>query len=137
MPKIKRNNLIARISNITFHPDFNDGMLNLYYKNGGKKLQKILINQNVNHSLNSFSNLHSCNNGILPSNGELKFVNRKKHVVLFKWKPEDLFIFPMLLNKKIVKKSLTRIFFSFLEQDDTFVSKGYLARYFEYHISSK
>lgn len=137
LPKIKRNNLIARISNITFHPDFNDGMLNLYYKNGGKKLQKILINQNVNHSLNSFSNLHSCNNGILPSNGELKFVNRKKHVVLFKWKPEDLFIFPMLLNKKIVKKSLTRIFFSFLEQDDTFVSTGYLARYFEYHISSK
>jgi len=107
----------VRLGILTLLNQFNHKNTNLLFTNGGKTDEIFHLNSDFNHTKPS-STLVSSSRGLGATTGKIQIINNKKSINL-QWDPRDCAVMPMLQNNTYEDKTLSRIFFSTQEIDDT------------------
>ena len=122
-----------RLGIITMLTELNDGDSYITCSNGGENIESFKLCGDVNHSTPS-STLVSSSGGIGATNGSIRAGSKKRNFKL-SWNPEDSAVMPMLQCKSSSPESLSRIFFSMGEDDDTLKEASLLSS-FSFKISA-
>jgi hypothetical protein len=111
----------VRLGAITLLNQFSNSNTKLYCNNGGEKFEKFSYDGDFNHGLPA-TTFVSSSRGLGATSGEIKISNQSKSLSL-KWNPGECAAMPMLQNSKFEGKTLSRVFFSTQELDDTVKEK--------------
>ena len=120
-----------RLGTATFFPSFFSKELTIFCANGGLNDEHFKLDGIVDHGSPS-STLVSSSRGFGATNGSIGIGDGEKSL-LFQWDPGKSAVMPMLQNIFIHPDSLTRVFFSLLETDET-SRKSSRIGYFNYTI---
>jgi hypothetical protein len=108
---------VARLGAVTLINQFSNQNTKMICLNGGRSKECYSLIGEFNHS-SPASTLVSSSRGLGATNGEIQFLNKNKSILL-KWSPSECAAMPMLQNIPMGNKSLSRLFFSTHEMDDT------------------
>lgn len=106
-----------RLGNITMMPKMFDKNIKLSCVNDEGHNQSFTLDSMVSHHLPS-STLVSSSGGIEATTGSI-FLESNQNKIELEWNTSDCAVMPMLQYDPTLTNSLTRIFFSMLETDDT------------------
>ncbi len=107
----------VRLGIITLLNDFSKNNTKLICANGGKYNEIFTLTGEFDHTKQA-STFVSSSRGFGASTGKIEIGNNNKKIIL-QWKPSECAAMPMLSYKTINGKSLSRLFFSIQEFDDT------------------
>jgi hypothetical protein len=116
-----------RLGTITLFPDFFNDKTIVRCSNGGEHDEEFELKENVDHSKPS-SCLVSSSAGFGATKGCFNVSNGIYNLQL-NWDPDDCAVMPMLQHEYSNPDSLTRIFFSILELDDTAIKSDKLGAF--------
>jgi len=123
----------ARIGIITLLGQFSDEGTKLLCANGGENNETFNICGQFDHSQPA-STLVSSSRGLGATTGQIQIINNGKSINL-QWNPEQCAVMPMISNNFNNGKSLSRVFFSMQELDDTLKEASYLNQIFTLNVS--
>lgn len=106
-----------RLGTITLLDDFLQNDVEIVCNNGGDNQESFLIDDEIQH-ISPASSLVSSQGGFGATKGEIIIKSQDKHLYLC-WDPCKCAVMPMLQNTSIDSKTLSRLFFSMSEVDDT------------------
>ena len=124
----------ARLGIITLMNDFCNDKTQLMCTNGGMYDEVFDFCGDFDHSKPG-STLVSSSRGLGATSGKIVLANNNKNIIL-SWDPSECAVIPMLCNLKKKSKTLSRIYFSMNEYDDTFKQAISLRKNFSLRISS-
>ncbi len=122
LPKWERLHSIVRMGALSFLPEAFSSTVSLQTCNGGSALEEFKLDQPCDYTLPA-STLVSCTTGFGATTGEIIIGDQKKKIKI-SWDPAEAAIFPMLQHQIVSKNTLTRLFFSLNEIDETTRSGG-------------
>lgn len=123
--KIPRPVGIVRAGSITLLPESWDTSLYVSTKNGGRNIERFIINKECAHG-DSVTTFVSSSSGFGATNGTLKLYDKKGRSLSFQWDPSLCAAIPILTHKHTQGSHLTRLIFSLSEIDDTMKENGNL-----------
>jgi len=123
---------VVRSGTVTLLDNFFNKNIKILCANGGEKEEMFNIKSEFNHS-DPASTIVSSSRGFGATTGKIRVFDEKKGFSL-EWDPSIHAAMPMMQNRLIDNKRLTRIFFSTQEIDDT-VKKGNNFSSFGFSIS--
>lgn len=121
-PDWQREHSIVRVAALTILPEAFAFPLYLETINGGVSMERFSMNKSCDHTL-SASGLVSCTTGFGATTGEIIIGDQQKKLQL-RWDPTQCALFPIISHRLFEKKSLTRVFFSLNELDETMHAGG-------------
>ena len=107
----------VRLGILTLLNDFSNEKTKLICANGGNSNETFHLSGEFDHTMQA-STFVSSSRGFGASTGNIEVKNNNKSIIL-QWKPSECAAMPMLSYKKVYNKSLSRLFFSIQEFDDT------------------
>ena len=107
----------VKLGGITLLNQFSHKNTKLLCSNGGEGNERFNFNGEFNHTKPA-STLVSSSRGLGATTGKIQIINNGKSINL-QWDPSECAVMPMLYNEKLYDKTLSRVFFSAKEIDDT------------------
>ena len=107
----------VKLGTITLLNQFSHENTQLSCSNGGNIDETFDFSGEFNHAAPA-STLVSSSRGLGATTGKLKIENNNKNIFL-QWNPSDCAVMPMLYNQSFDRRTLSRVFFSMKEEDDT------------------
>lgn len=123
----------ARLANITLLNSFSNENTQLLLANGGEENEIFDFLDEFDHS-NPASTLVSSSRGVGATTGKIKILNNNKNLCL-QWDPSECAVMPLLTHTTNNTQTLSRIFFSISELDDTVKKASSLSKSFTLDIS--
>lgn len=108
---------IVHAGTLTLLPEAFEGPLSVACANGGSQDERFPLIQSFDHSAPS-ARMVSSTTGFGATSGKISLGDERRRLVV-RWDPSRCAVMPMLLHKQAEPFSLTRLFFSMLEIDDT------------------
>ena len=124
----------TRLGIITLLNNFSDNNTKLMCSNGGKNDESFDFSGEFDHT-EPASTLVSSSRGLGATTGQIKIQNNNKCINL-QWDPSECAVMPMLSNLRSNSKTLSRIYFSMKEIDDTLKKEIKLIKNFSIQITS-
>lgn len=121
-PDWQRDHSIVRVAALTVLPEAFTFPLYLETINGGAFMERFSMNESCDHTL-AASSLVSCTTGFGATTGEVVIGDQQKQLKL-SWDPAQCALFPIISHRLFEKNSLTRVFFSLNELDETLHAGG-------------
>jgi hypothetical protein len=107
----------VRLGGLTFLGEFNKENISVSSINGGVLYEQFILDKEARHT-SPASTLVSSSGGLGATTGDIYFKSKQNKVHL-KWSPSECAVFPMLQYVPSESESLSRVFFSMKELDDT------------------